>query len=333
MRRPIGELLVAERPSLLAYLRRVGDPADAEDAFQEVALRALRQASSLSLVRDPRAWLFGIARHVAYSPPPRIPSRAEIPTPKDPYREAERTLLAGTLADCLRVLPEDARALLLDHHLQGIPLAELGARERLGEPVLAARLARARRRVVAHLSPEARRSLLAFGVPVPARAPTPIWCPLCADTRLEVEDDGGESILRLICPRCPEACFDAEGRVARFFQGTPRIALTRLLNFTHAVVRQWQAPTPLPCPHCTAKGAHQAALSEERLTSHCRSCGLQTAHNLWEVALAYPQVRQFWRTHDRIEAIREDQRLTFVSRKSAETLSLPLCQKSCLPIP
>ncbi len=52
-------------PSILAYFRRrIGTASHADDLLQETFLRAWRQRERLGAAVSPRAYLFGIARHV-----------------------------------------------------------------------------------------------------------------------------------------------------------------------------------------------------------------------------------------------------------------------------
>jgi RNA polymerase sigma-70 factor (ECF subfamily) len=61
----IEHLYQAHGPALLGYLQRsFGRCAVAEDLLQETFLQALRGQDRLAAVDSPRAWLFGIARHV-----------------------------------------------------------------------------------------------------------------------------------------------------------------------------------------------------------------------------------------------------------------------------
>lgn len=58
-------LAVLHHGPLFGYCRRrLGGDAEAEDALQEVFLRAYRYFGSLDRNRDPRKWLFGIAHNV-----------------------------------------------------------------------------------------------------------------------------------------------------------------------------------------------------------------------------------------------------------------------------
>jgi len=61
----IEQLYHAHGPALLAYLRRTfGWCAAPADMLQETFLQAIRGRDRLGEVDSPRAWLFGIARHV-----------------------------------------------------------------------------------------------------------------------------------------------------------------------------------------------------------------------------------------------------------------------------
>ena len=52
-------------PALLRYLKsRLSDSASAEDLLHETFMQALRRAQRVEEVDSPRAWLFGIARHL-----------------------------------------------------------------------------------------------------------------------------------------------------------------------------------------------------------------------------------------------------------------------------
>jgi RNA polymerase sigma-70 factor (ECF subfamily) len=61
----ISALYREHAPALLGYLQRAfGRAGSAEDMLQETFLRALQAADRLASATSPRAWLFGIARHV-----------------------------------------------------------------------------------------------------------------------------------------------------------------------------------------------------------------------------------------------------------------------------
>jgi len=61
---PFGPLIERHGSALLRYLRRL-DSAEAEDLFQEMALKALRSYSGLTRAANLRSWLFAVATSVA----------------------------------------------------------------------------------------------------------------------------------------------------------------------------------------------------------------------------------------------------------------------------
>lgn len=80
-------------PGLLAFLqRRFGRGQAAEDLLQETFLQALRRMDRLSQAVSPRAWLFGIARHLALTAVRRrrilspLPENLAAPEPADDAR-------------------------------------------------------------------------------------------------------------------------------------------------------------------------------------------------------------------------------------------------------
>lgn len=89
-------------PGLLAYLRRrFGDRQAAEDLLQETFVQAVRRVEWLTEAVSPRAWLFGIARHVALTAQRRhrrlqpLPADLETVGPSaDPRLESVRRAIA-----------------------------------------------------------------------------------------------------------------------------------------------------------------------------------------------------------------------------------------------
>jgi RNA polymerase sigma-70 factor, ECF subfamily len=71
--RDIEQLYQAHGPALLAYLRRsFSGYGAAEDLLQETFVQALRGGEELPAKVSPRAWLFGIARHVGLTAARRV---------------------------------------------------------------------------------------------------------------------------------------------------------------------------------------------------------------------------------------------------------------------
>ncbi len=62
----LGQLYQELGPQLRAYLcRRHPEPGSADDLLQETFLAALKNAAAFAAARSPKAYLFGIARHVS----------------------------------------------------------------------------------------------------------------------------------------------------------------------------------------------------------------------------------------------------------------------------
>lgn len=93
----IRELYDQHGQALLAYaMRLTGDRAAAQDLVQESMLRAWRTPEALNRSeRSARAWLFGIARHIAIHQWRSDRSRHEIPTDPTPETELSEELDAA----------------------------------------------------------------------------------------------------------------------------------------------------------------------------------------------------------------------------------------------
>ena len=133
-------------------LSRLRDPHDAQDALQATWLRAVASLGRTE-PRDPRAWLFAIARNVVADHARRTAATVELEDaraedgPALADRVASRLRLAAVVAD-LGELPDRQRTALVLRELGAADYAEIAARLGMSEP--------AARRAV-H---EARRGLL-----------------------------------------------------------------------------------------------------------------------------------------------------------------------------
>ena len=89
--------------ALMRFLRHRGPEGQAEDLLQETFARALRRPETLAAARSERAWLFGIARHVAADAWRRVAHERELaevdwPQPArvpDPRLEDLRRAIGG----------------------------------------------------------------------------------------------------------------------------------------------------------------------------------------------------------------------------------------------
>lgn len=135
---------------LRGWLRkRLGNPVDAEDALQELFLKALRQQERFCAIVDARAWLFEVARN-ALADKLRL-SRDMVELPEDLASATEESAPVDSLVGCLpRVLseltPDDREAITLCD-LGGMPQEEYARRKGLSLPGAKSRVQRARKRL------------------------------------------------------------------------------------------------------------------------------------------------------------------------------------------
>ena len=136
---------------------------DAEDVVQDACMRAMRYFSSLR-DGDPRAWLFAIVRNVWYSRVSRRSNVMETPTmdgtqderPDDALDPEERLLQQYTVARvraALEQLPVDFREVVVLREIEGLSYKEIAAVVRVPIGTVMSRLARARERLLAVLTP------------------------------------------------------------------------------------------------------------------------------------------------------------------------------------
>jgi RNA polymerase sigma-70 factor (ECF subfamily) len=145
----------AHAPELRGWARRrLPDDAAADDLVQEVLLRALRQGPGFCAVRNPRAWMFTVARHLL-ADQMRV-AVATVELPDDLVAPPEESPVVDGLTACLpRVLgelaPED-RDVLLACDLQGMRQADYARTRGLGLSAAKSRLQRARLRLKSHMA-------------------------------------------------------------------------------------------------------------------------------------------------------------------------------------
>jgi RNA polymerase sigma factor (sigma-70 family) len=140
------------RQRLFAYTRQMlpGSRQDAEDALQDVFVRAYEGLRSNGRELALRAWLYRVAHNRCVDelrrPPPPAPELLEfVRSPiRDPIAEAEqRESLRRLIAD-LRRLPEQQRSALLMRELSGMTYLELAAALGVSIPAVKSLLVRAR---------------------------------------------------------------------------------------------------------------------------------------------------------------------------------------------
>jgi RNA polymerase sigma-70 factor (ECF subfamily) len=162
--RLFAETVLPHLDSAFNYARWLTkNEADAEDVVQDACMRAMRYFSSLR-DDDARAWLFAIVRNVWYS---RVSSRAnlmEAPSsdgapderPDNALDPEERLLQQYTVARvraALEQLPVDFREVVVLREIEGLSYKEIAAVVRVPIGTVMSRLARARDRLLAVLTP------------------------------------------------------------------------------------------------------------------------------------------------------------------------------------
>lgn len=141
--RPFEEVVAEHGPTVLRVCRAVVGPVDAEDAWSETFLSALRAYPQLPTDANVEAWLVTIAHRRALDVG-RARSRRPRPTEDMPDRAAPRADPASRdpdLWDALARLPAKQRQAVAYHHIAGLPFAEIA--QLLGNSPDAARRAAA----------------------------------------------------------------------------------------------------------------------------------------------------------------------------------------------
>ncbi|MGC8506660.1 MAG: sigma-70 family RNA polymerase sigma factor [Thiomonas sp.] len=136
------------------YLRhRLGDGELAADLLQTVFLKALHEGRRFCELREPRAWLFAVARN-ALADHLRVRHVAE-PLPEELAAPSDEAEPVDTLADCLPValaaLDPDDRDVLSRCDLQGMTQKDYAQANGLSLPAVKSRVLRARARLRARL--------------------------------------------------------------------------------------------------------------------------------------------------------------------------------------
>jgi RNA polymerase sigma factor (sigma-70 family) len=128
MKRPFEEIVTEHGPTVLRVCRAVLARPDADDAWSETFLAALRAYPDLADGANIEAWLVTIAHHKAIDAL-RAQSRRPAPVAvlaetgsTDGWEPAEDDLWAA-----LRALPIKQRQAVAYHHVAGLPYAEVAA--------------------------------------------------------------------------------------------------------------------------------------------------------------------------------------------------------------
>ena len=125
--RPFEEVVTRHGATVLRVCRAVVGPIDAEDAWSETFLSALRAYPDLPADANVEAWLVTIAHRRALDvgrarsrrahPTDTVPERAD-PTADPAHRDPD-------LWPALQRLPDKQRLAVAYHHIAGLPFAEI----------------------------------------------------------------------------------------------------------------------------------------------------------------------------------------------------------------
>ncbi|PRC42913.1 RNA polymerase subunit sigma-24 [Mycobacterium sp. ITM-2017-0098] len=127
--RPFEEVVARHGATVLRVCRAVVGPIDAEDAWSETFLSALRAYPDLPESTNVEAWLVTIAHRRALDVG-RARSRRAVPTATLPECADARADPAGRDPDlwaALQRLPDKQRHAVAYHHIAGLPFTEIAA--------------------------------------------------------------------------------------------------------------------------------------------------------------------------------------------------------------
>ena len=139
---PFEEVVRAHGPTVWRVCRALLGPVEADDAWSETFLAAMRAYPDRRPDSNVEAWLVTIAHRKAIDQH-RVRARTPTPVPELPEPEPlpGETTVDSELWDAVRALPFTQRAAVTYHHLVGLPYAEIAGI--LGHSEAAARRAAA----------------------------------------------------------------------------------------------------------------------------------------------------------------------------------------------
>jgi RNA polymerase sigma factor (sigma-70 family) len=138
---PFEQVVTQHGPTVLRVCRAVLGRDDAEDAWSETFVAALRAYPDLPADANVEAWLVTIAKHKAIDQH-RASARRPVPVDQLPERLVENPPdLDDALWPALADLPRKQREAIAYHHLAGLPYAQVA--KLLGNSEAAARRAAA----------------------------------------------------------------------------------------------------------------------------------------------------------------------------------------------
>jgi RNA polymerase sigma factor (sigma-70 family) len=122
--KPFEQVVAEHGPMVLRVCRAVLGPADAEDAWSETFLSALKAYPELPADANVQAWLVTIAHRKAIDVT-RAQARHPVPVGEIPDRPGRAEERDGDLWDALARLPDKQRTAVAYHYLGGLPYREI----------------------------------------------------------------------------------------------------------------------------------------------------------------------------------------------------------------
>ncbi|QIQ05902.1 sigma-70 family RNA polymerase sigma factor [Streptomyces liangshanensis] len=126
---PFQQIVTEYGPMVLRVIRAVLGPDDAEDAWSETFLAAMKAYPDLPAETNVEAWLVRVAHHKAIDVT-RANARRAAPIeelPERPSRIGRPQDWDGDLWQALKALPDRQRQAVAYHYLAGLPYKEIGA--------------------------------------------------------------------------------------------------------------------------------------------------------------------------------------------------------------
>jgi RNA polymerase sigma factor (sigma-70 family) len=123
---PFEQIVTRHGPTVLRVCRAILGPVDAEDAWSETFLSAMRAYPDLAADANVEAWLVTIAHRKAIDAK-RAEARRPLPVDEPPERPTESAAPDDELWDALKTLPDKQRHAVAYHHLGGLAYKEIAA--------------------------------------------------------------------------------------------------------------------------------------------------------------------------------------------------------------
>jgi RNA polymerase sigma factor (sigma-70 family) len=122
--KPFEQIVAEHGPMVLRVCRAVLGPADAEDAWSETFLSALKAYPELPAEANVQAWLVTIAHRKAIDVT-RAQARRPVAIGDVPDRPGRAEAWEGDLWDALARLPDKQRTAVAYHYVAGLPYREI----------------------------------------------------------------------------------------------------------------------------------------------------------------------------------------------------------------